>query len=95
MYCHWQVITRFIASSCPVIYWFVAMVTLPRQQLSNHASGMAKKVDDDEAVGSRQLIEYSEFLSCSSSWQSPAIFVYFVLYIFIGVAAFVNFLPWT
>ena len=89
---YWQVITRFIASSCPVIYWFVAMVTLPRQQLSSH---VGDKVANDDADSRRELVAASDFLNCSSTWQSRAIFVYFVLYIFVGVAAFVNFLPWT
>ena len=90
-----QVITRFIACSCPVIYWFVATVTLPQHQSSDHGINMIKKVADDETRRRKQLTQYSNFLSCSATWQSQAIFVYFVLYVFIGVAAFVNFLPWT
>jgi len=71
------------------------MVTLPRHKLPDHSINMIKKVDDDETRRRKQLMEYSDFLSCSGTWQSQAIFVYFVLYVFIGVAAFVNFLPWT
>ena len=93
MYFHWQVITRFIASSCPVIYWYVAMVTLPRQQLStNRGSNTAKKVADAEADS---IMSCSDFLSCRSTLTSRAVFVYFVLYLFVGTAAFVNFFPWT
>jgi len=89
------VITRFIASSSPVIYWFVAMVTLPQQQSSSHVSDKADKVANNEADSRREFVAASDFLNCGNTWQSRAIFVYFVLYIFVGVAAFVNFLPWT
>jgi len=71
------------------------MVTLPRQQLSSCGSDVAEKADDNKADSRKQLVVYLDFLSSGSTWQSRAVFIYFVLYIFVGVAAFVNFLPWT
>jgi len=89
-----QVITRFIASSCPVIYWFVAMVTLPRLQSSDHSVTTLWEVSRDELCATKHM-QYLNFLTCCNTWRSRAIFAYFVLYMFVGVAAFVNFLPWT
>ena len=94
MYFDCQVITRFIASSCPVIYWFVAMVTLPRLQSSDHSVTTLWEVSRDELCATKHM-QYLNFLTCCNTWRSRAIFAYFVLYMFVGVAAFVNFLPWT
>lgn len=81
------------------------MVTLPRQQQTSttHPGGVNMETnvadDDKEAVSRHRhchhAVVHSDFLRCHNSWPSQAIFVYFVLYVFIGVAAFVNFLPWT
>ncbi len=102
-----KVITRFIASSSPVIYWYVATVGAPattsHDNIPTKLHGEEENVDTsdlwnkqssdgDETQGSGY--EYSQTWD-SSSWTISLISVYFPLYFFVGVAAFSNFLPWT
>ena len=104
-----QVITRFIASSCPVIYWFIAHITTPEDQFrplvtsvaeeesvaASSASDTQSAAGKDEA-GSRNEAAADDLLDWDSSGIfKPAILVYFHLYMFVGTAAFSNSLPWT
>jgi phosphatidylinositol glycan class V len=158
-----QVLTRFICSSSPVIYWFISNLTTPTHKLSpvtshHHSNGTThtgpqyaaethhhdNKTHDnttttnsvnihnnDTTMGSSETTNKHEPVSdCgddsinrvtllpngtlvhtaseevfrdlddlydwdSNNWLHKIIFIYIHLYFFVGIAAFVNFLPWT
>jgi phosphatidylinositol glycan class V len=99
LYMHIQVITRFIASSSPVIYWYLAVVTSPKKQPVVSSTGQQNADVPDMKSGSVSTsglnLSDSDILNWENTWPNRAIFVYFMVYLFVGVAAFSNFLPWT
>ncbi len=103
-----QVITRLIASSSPIIYWYVAVLTTPQEQLRPQR---ANRYDDvyqhnehnqqmtDRPNGDKVRVQTS-ITDDVMDWESKGftskmLFAYFHLYFFVGIAAFSNFLPWT
>lgn len=89
---HVQVLTRLVASSSPLIYWFSAYL-------------MTKPINNDQSqlligqkfspVIKRLYIILQEHLWKNSSVASKLILTYFIAYSIIGTMAFSNFLPWT
>lgn len=87
-----QVLTRLVASSSPLIYWFSAYL-------------MTKPINNDQSqlligqkfspVIKRLYIILQEHLWKNSSVASKLILTYFIAYSIIGTMAFSNFLPWT
>lgn len=100
LFMHIQVLTRFIASSCPVIYWFVARMTVSEEivELSVQSNLMGDETNASNGTPSlpetRTQTE-ADFSWNDSSWFSRIVLIYFHMYLFVGVAAFSNFLPWT
>ncbi|KAK2179523.1 hypothetical protein NP493_486g01021 [Ridgeia piscesae] len=103
LFMHVQVVTRFIASSSPVIYWYIATVGAPDHTTQDNIPTMQRGEDHDidlsDQWSKRPDKPGSSFEDMQiwdgSSWTVTLISVYFPLYFFVGVAAFSNFLPWT
>lgn len=106
-----QVATRFIASSCPVMYWFIAHITTPEDQFKPVAGAAkpdldaASKVKEDTPDQSKPVMDLDGDKAAEAAedlldWDNSSLFkqailVYFHLYMFVGIAAFSNSLPWT
>ncbi|CAH1787387.1 unnamed protein product [Owenia fusiformis] len=103
---HIQVVTRFIASSCPVIYWYVAMVTSSQEELeekqTNRYNIFAQVKDKQQS--DLQEPEESAFDNLltrqlrnihNNSFSINLILLYFSIYFIIGTVLHCNFLPWT
>ena len=106
-----QVITRIIASACPVFYWFVAHLTFPKEKPSQGTSGNSYTDQNGfNPIQHSYLYQYnilqpnrnnplekdSDILEWDNqTWVKKFIMTYFHLYLFVGTAAFSNFLPWT
>ena len=97
-----QVATRFICCSSPVIYWFVATITTPKDQLRIKTNQYdifkkAQAVSSENGVPKpkKSAIDVDIIDWDKTNFASKAIFIYFHLYFFVGTAAFSNFLPWT
>lgn len=67
---HVQVVTRFVVSSSPMIYWFAAGWTMPR------------KCDKHDAT-------------MYSNLKSNLVYIYFLVYFWLGFVLHCNFYPWT
>ncbi|XP_069827635.1 GPI mannosyltransferase 2 isoform X2 [Dendropsophus ebraccatus] len=83
---HVQVLTRFLFSSCPVLYWFCSHVLHKNEPW---IYGLKKS-----------KTTYNPALQVLLSWTSlqrgtQIILIYFLGYWVIGTALHVNFLPWT
>ena len=100
---HVQVATRMIASSTPVIYWWIAILSIPSDKKPQHKQPEAAKSPRLEVLSQLETIE-----NLQSNWKNlviderpkmskTAIWLlnYFVGYACIGTIMFVNFLPWT
>ncbi len=100
---HVQVATRLIASSSPVIYWWMAVLTTPKERKPLHKHSESLKYPRLDVLSH---IESAE--NMQSHWKNlvlderpsmPKIGVwsvnYFVSYACIGCVLFANFLPWT
>ncbi|KAK7086657.1 hypothetical protein SK128_022209 [Halocaridina rubra] len=93
---HVQVTTRLLCSSCPVVYWFAAHL------LMDYSKGREGKDNSDVLETRAEPLEnMNSFYRVSLFWEFPksfwgqVILSYFLLYSFIGVVLFSNFLPWT
>ncbi|XP_077990533.1 GPI alpha-1,6-mannosyltransferase 2-like [Glandiceps talaboti] len=90
-----QIVTRFIASSCPVIYWFAAAMTTPssvnHKQKANESQGqrtLFQEVMSNEVI--QQVINFKK-----SNLKTRLILGYFLFYNMLGITLHCNFLPWT
>lgn len=72
--------TRFICSSNPYIYWFIAKLTQIefKKYKLNSIIDLIRVNNEDKRLFSLKLI-----------------YLYFIIYVFIGTLLFVNFLPFT
>lgn len=87
-----QVLTRLVASSSPLIYWFSAyLMTKP---INNDQSQLLISQKFSPVI-KRLYIILQEHLWKNSSVASKLILTYFIAYSIIGTMAFSNFLPWT
>jgi hypothetical protein len=97
MLCHLlQVLTRFITSSSPIVFWLAGLMTT-QQQCTFNAEPQVANIGADglKAEVVTQSQNDGDFSSWSSSWSSRLVVIYFHFYLFVGTAAFTNFLPWT
>ncbi|CAE1283622.1 PIGV [Acanthosepion pharaonis] len=86
------VLTRLMASSSPLIYWFSAyLMTKP---INNDQSQLLISQKFSPVI-KRLYIILQEHLWKNSSVASKLILTYFIAYSIIGTMAFSNFLPWT
>lgn len=98
-----QVATRLLASSTPVVYWWMAVLTTPKDRKPEHKSAYELGNNRMDLLAKLETPE-----NLKSAWKNlviderpkmPKIGVwllnYFVGYACIGTILFVNFLPWT
>ena len=91
--------TRFVASSSPVIYWFAGVVFLPRSTEISCTASHAARENGQGREGSvftymKQLVHSSQWLHVEQYNLRQWITVYCVIYIIIGFVMHCNFLPW-
>ncbi|XP_063091895.1 GPI mannosyltransferase 2 isoform X1 [Cavia porcellus] len=96
---HVQVLTRFLASSTPVVYWFPAYLLQDQELLLRSLGTMPWKplVEDSP---SRQKVPRNSIMGLLYNWKtcSPVtryILGYFLTYWLLGLLLHCNFLPWT
>lgn len=87
-----QVLTRFICSSTPVIYWFAADALT--QSLEDPD---LEVLEETESSGAARVLAgiVRTLISPFSDWASKLIVVYFLLYVVLGYTLHCNFYPWT
>ncbi|XP_058447621.1 GPI mannosyltransferase 2 [Malaya genurostris] len=100
LFVHVQVMTRMIASSSPLLYWFAAdyftgdKAFIRRQVIRK----LSKQVQDgtEPCTHFENYVELSEMLDFRAmNWKQRFILCYFLGYSIIGTVLFSNFLPWT
>ena len=91
-YPHVQVLTRFICSSSPVIYWFAADALKQTLRQSDLRALESPTSSDTTALVAGVM---KTLVSSSSSWCSKLIVAYFFLYVVLGYILHCNFYPWT
>ncbi|XP_070533797.1 GPI mannosyltransferase 2-like [Ptychodera flava] len=93
-----QVITRFLASSCPVIYWFVAAITT-----TTPANCSDSPVEDQDqnteknwiVMASANIVTHQIVNWKENNVKTNLILAYFLMYNILGTVLHCNFLPWT
>ena len=88
-----QVITRLICSSCPVVYWYAATVSASEDDLTPSDRNKYDVFNNENSQASQSSVDILDWEN--KGYNSRLIYVYFMLYLFVGTAAFSNFLPWT
>lgn len=96
----WQVLTRFVASSSPVIYWFAGgalLDTLPSNcdvpdSLCQLGAAIFQRRPKESHSISNRLTPVWVWLQMTTG---QLIVCYFCVYYFIGCVVHCNFLPWT
>ena len=98
---HVQVATRMLASSTPVIYWWMALLTTPNDRKPMHQSDskyprleVLQKLETKENMASiwKNLV-FDEVKLIPKEWR--ILFNYCCIYACLGTVLFANFLPWT
>lgn len=103
---HVQVTTRMIASSSPVLYWFLAVFYRSKQRSEKPHDIVPKEfMKSCDINGQKELIECSEnmqswwkvflFTDKASNLESQLLRTYLVVYIILGNIIFSNYYPWT
>lgn len=85
---YFQVLTRFLGSASPAIYWFAAHVVYNNL---NQPSNLAFSSDTAGPLSPSALL----MLYKHNTIQAKCILLFFLGYFAIGTVAFSNFLPWT
>ncbi|XP_022094088.1 GPI mannosyltransferase 2-like [Acanthaster planci] len=106
---HVQVVTRFIASSCPVVFWYAAYVTSdkseevcrPREEQAQHQDTGGRQ-NINGFAGNDSLLDVSKnaLILQFMRWKEQRVGTrlvlgYFAGYFVVGIAMHCNFLPWT
>jgi len=105
---HVQVSTRILCSSCPIIYWWAAMLTAPPEKTKPIPVYYGSAGANGPAPETLLKLERLENLNCwwnclvIDEWRGNRvpkdfrwILPYFVGYSVVGTVLFANFLPWT
>ena len=90
-----QVITRFICSSSPVIYWISADVILHSLVQLQSAAILDPKIYSFKEMTKRILKIIFCLSNHSNNWHVKLILGFFLLYAFLGYIFHCNFYPWT
>ncbi|OXU19153.1 hypothetical protein TSAR_001554 [Trichomalopsis sarcophagae] len=88
---HIQVSTRLLCSASPLLYWFCALVTMPKSKLSKAIKEI--EYDSQENIFSKWKVFFLTQQEYSS--VEKIIFGYFSAYVIAGCFMYSNFLPWT
>ncbi|XP_062889624.1 palmitoyltransferase ZDHHC18-A [Mobula hypostoma] len=89
---HIQVITRFLASASPVLYWFCAHL-LQETEPGQDATTSPHPYEFAVIPRNHLTAVLQDWKRCSQT--ARCVLGYFVLYWFLGLALHCNFLPWT
>ncbi|KAM4872735.1 GPI mannosyltransferase 2 isoform 2-T2 [Thomomys bottae] len=96
---HVQVLTRFLGSSTPVVYWFAAHLLQDKEPLLRSLeTAPAKPSSEDCPPGQRVprnsiMVLFCNWKTCSA--VTRYILQYFLTYWLLGLLLHCNFLPWT
>ena len=90
-----QVLTRFLFSSSPILYWITAIVvsdslSLPPSPPSSYSVPLLIRTLITQIVATNQPARVS-----SSSQMARSIILYFLVYVLLGFFLHCNFYPWT
>ncbi|KAK7099027.1 GPI mannosyltransferase 2-like [Littorina saxatilis] len=88
LFMHIQVVTRFLCSASPVIYWFAAYLLQPPSYSKWSESHF---FDSSEPI----LLSTWWTLYSNGSAAGRCVLIFFMGYFVVGTVAFSNFLPWT
>ena len=102
-YVSFQVLTRLLFSSTPILYWYSAHLLFPdtkRQEQGNKydlTATTSMEVEEDKNLDSKWAnIVIDKICNFGKlSFHGKMILLYFLCYFVIGIALFSNFLPWT
>ncbi|KTF74111.1 hypothetical protein cypCar_00030195 [Cyprinus carpio] len=102
---HVQVLTRFLASSSPVLYWISAHLLFQYEPLLQdeklfRSDQIQQQKDHKPGFGFVSMWRNNEVVYLLMRWQTCSIYTqcilgYFISYWFLGLALHCNFLPWT
>ena len=98
---HVQVATRLLASSTPVIYWWMALQTTPNERKPQHqADSKYPRLEVLENLETKEnMTSLWKNLVFDERNQMPKngqiLFKYCCIYACLGTILFANFLPWT
>ncbi|XP_029396346.1 GPI mannosyltransferase 2 isoform X2 [Mus pahari] len=96
---HVQVLTRFLGSSTPIMYWFPAHLLQDQEPLLRCVDTAPRKpLEDNSTPGQKAPRNCLMKLLCNWKSCSPVtkcILVYFLTYWLLGLILHCNFLPWT
>ncbi|GCB62714.1 palmitoyltransferase ZDHHC18-A isoform X1 [Scyliorhinus torazame] len=92
---HIQVITRFLASSSPILYWFTAHLLLDVEP-----GHLAEDPATSPCVYKFGIFPRNQLTALLWAWRgcsltARCVLGYFLLYWFLGLVLHCNFLPWT
>ncbi|XP_042544689.1 GPI mannosyltransferase 2 [Dipodomys spectabilis] len=96
---HVQVLTRFLSSSTPIVYWFAAHLLQDQEPLLRSLeTASSKPCSEDSSPGQR--VPRNSIMVLLYNWKtcSPVtqyILGYFLTYWLLGLLLHCNFLPWT
>ncbi|XP_033638786.1 GPI mannosyltransferase 2-like [Asterias rubens] len=94
---HVQVITRLIASSCPVVYWYAAHLTLPSiNSKTDSTSNDRSACHTTKGLTDKRTILLGEFVRCNNHcYIKQLVLGFFLGYFILGLCMHCNYLPWT
>uniref|UniRef100_A0A8D0B5F4 GPI mannosyltransferase 2 n=1 Tax=Salvator merianae TaxID=96440 RepID=A0A8D0B5F4_SALMN len=96
---HVQVITRFLGSSSPVLYWFLAHLLYQYEPLLQRESPQPQALGTKESLSHQKRNENPMFVLLSN-WKESTVFTkcilgYMLSYWLLGLVLHCNFFPWT